>query len=352
MRAIRDHYAVARNITHGTPELALDDAGRRRGHEGAAVYGRLMAAAVPPATTPQKTHRYLRLALVLIVFTLLVSVALQSVVVTWEPLVIGWQPLASISHAFYTPGRDVFVGALFAASVVLLALSGRSRATTLLDVCAVFAPLIAIVPTGLADPRAVGHLPCPITVDCIPAEDIGTAKAGIAVYAVVVVAVVVATAVIRHRTRTPDRSARLVSIIAVTTAVVVVALAFAPALNESFPFNFWPVHSIHFAVTLLFFGVFSAVPILHAGGPLEPGESAPTPRQRSLYRWISGLLIADLVLLVVALLFRQTFGETPIVLVGEAVALILFAVFWGVQTFQRWDDPNPPSIIGRTSAPR
>ncbi|WP_431070986.1 hypothetical protein [Microbacterium phyllosphaerae] len=312
-----------------------------------------MAAADSPATTPQKTHRYLRLSLVLIVFTLLVSVVVQSIVVTWEPLMFGWHPLASISHTFYTAGRDIFVGALLAASVVLLALSGRSRATTLLDVCAVFAPLIAIVPTGLADTRAVGHLPCPILVDCIPAEDIGTAKAGIAVYAVVVVAVVITMAVIRHRTRTrtPNPSARLVSIIALVTAAVMVALAFWPALNETFPFNFWPVASIHFAVTLVFFGVFAAVPILYAGGPLEPGETPPTPRQRSIYRWIAGLLIVDLLLLVVALLFRQTFGETPVVLFGEAVALILFALFWCVQTFQRWNDPNPPSIVARQSLP-
>ncbi|WP_447913437.1 hypothetical protein [Microbacterium phyllosphaerae] len=310
-----------------------------------------MAAADSLATTPQKTHRYLRLSLVLIVFTLIVSVVVQSIVVTWGPLIVGWHPLASISHTFYTAGRDIFVGALLAASVVLLALSGRSRATTLLDVCAVFAPLIAIVPTGLADTRAVGHLPCPIMVECIPAEDIGTAKAGIAVYAVVVVAVVITMAVIRRRTRTPNPSARLVSIIALVTAAVVVALAFWPAVNEYFPFNFWPVHSIHFVVTLVFFGVFAAVPILYAGGPLDPGETPPTPRQRSIYRWIAGLLITDLLLLVVALLFRQAFGETPVVLFGEAVALILFATFWCVQTFQRWDDPNPPSIVARRPLP-
>lgn len=307
-----------------------------------------MAAADSPATTPQKTHRYLRLSLVLIVFALLVSVALQSFVVMWEPMMFGWNPLHSISHAIYTPARDVFAGALIATSVVLLALSGRSRATTLLDVCAVLAPLIAIVPTGLADTRAVGHIPCPIATECIPAGYVGSAKAGIAVYAVVVVAVVITMAVIRRRTRTPNRAAVLVSLFALVTAAVVTALAFAPALNEYFPFNFWPVNSIHFAVTLLFFGVFAAVPILYAGGPLEPGETPPTPRQRSVYRWIAGLLIADLVLLVVAVLFRQTFGETPVVLIGEAVALILFAAFWWVQTFQRWNDRNPPSI----AAPR
>lgn len=305
--------------------------------------------AVDDDTTPTglKTHRYLRLSLVFIVFALLLSVLIQTIVVSWQPLALGWEPLPSISHYFYTPARSIFVGALFAASLALLALSGRDRATTLLDISAVFAPVIAIVPTGLANRQRIGGFECPDNFECVPVELLGDMRLGIAVYVVVVIVSVITMAVIRARTHAPNRSARAVSIIAVTTAVALAALAFAPALNESFPFNFWPVHSIHFVVTLLFFGVFAAVPILYAGGPLEPGETPPTPRQRSIYRWISGLLITDLVLLGVALLFRQAFGETPVVLFGEAVALILFATFWWVQTFQGWNDANPPSIAAR-----
>ncbi|GAA1246410.1 hypothetical protein JOF42_003267 [Microbacterium phyllosphaerae] len=306
-----------------------------------------MAVDEDTAPTSLKTHRYLRLSLVFIVVTLLLSVVIQTIVTSWEPFALGWTPLPSISHYFYTPARTVFVGALIAASLALLALSGRDRATTLLDISALFAPLIAIVPTGLANHQRVGPFECPDIFECVPVEFQGDMRLGIAVYAVVVMALVITMAVIRLRTRTPNPSARLVSIIALITAAAVAALAFAPALNEYFPFNFWPVHSIHFVVTLLFLGVFAAVPILYAGGPLDPGETPPTPRQRSIYRWIAGLLIVDLLLLVAALAFRQVFGETPVVLFGEAVALILFAAFWWVQTFQRWDDPNPPSIVVR-----
>ena len=180
----------------------------------------IMAAADAPVTTGQKTHRCLRLALVLIVVALILAVVLQSIVVSWTPLIFGWNPLPSISHAFYTPVRDVFVGTLIAASVALLALSGRSRATTLLDVCAVFAPLIAIVPVGIADPRAVDRMPCPTAQECIPVDAVASAKAGIAVYAVVVVAVAVTMALIRRRTRTPNRSAMLVSSVRASLATV------------------------------------------------------------------------------------------------------------------------------------
>lgn len=309
-----------------------------------------MAAADDPATTGQKTHRYLRLSLVLIVFGLLAGVALQSIVASWNPVILGWHPLPSISHAFYTPVRDVFVGGLIATSVILLALSGRSRATTLLDICAVLAPLIAIVPTGITESEGVDGVPCPGPEDCIPTEYIDGAKAGIAVYAVVVVAAVVTMAVIRARRGTPSRGAALVSAIALGAAAVVVALAFIPGLDDGFPFNVWPVHSIHFAVTVAFFAVFAAVPILYARGPLDPDETPPTPAERRLYGWIAGLVILDLAVLVAAILFRQAFGETPLLLIGEAAALILFACFWWVQTFQRWDDTNPPSVVaGRPS---
>nr|WP_314841061.1 hypothetical protein [uncultured Microbacterium sp.] len=304
------------------------------------------AASDDTVTTGQMTHRYLRLTLVLAVFALLTSVLIETVVLSWQPLTFGWRLLPSISHYFYTPARDVFVATLIAASLALLALSGRGRATTLLDIAAVFAPLIAIVPTGIASGMRIDGAECPDSLECVPREYLDGVRLGVAIYAIVVIVVVVVLAIIRARRRSPARSALLVSLIAAIAAVVISALAFVPPLNEGFPFNFWPVNSIHFVATLLFFGAFAAVPILHARGASEPGETPPTARQRTIYRWISGLLIADLALLVAAVAFRQVFGEaSPFVLIGEAVALCLFAWFWWMQTFQRWDDPNPPGII-------
>lgn len=300
------------------------------------------------ASTSQKTHRYLRLSLVLLVFALLVSVAVETVVVSWQPFELGWDLLPSISHYFYTPARSVFVGALVSASVVLLALSGRNRATTLLDIAAVFAPLIAIVPTGIAPTQRVDGLTCPVSGDCVPAEYLDEVRSGVAVYAVVVITTVTVTAVIRARKRIRTPSATLVSIVAIAVALGVAALAFVPGLNEGFPFPVRPFPtSIHFLATLLFFGTFAAVPVFHSRGPLDERETAPTRRQQLTYRWIAGLMIADLLLLVAALALRGPLGDIPLVLIGETVALLLFAWFWWVQTFQRWDDADAPSIAAR-----
>ncbi|KJL29842.1 hypothetical protein [Microbacterium oxydans] len=306
----------------------------------------MTVAAVDPATTGQKTHRYLRLSLVFVVVALLASVAIEMVVVSWDPFMLGWNPLPSISHAFYTPVRSVFVGALIATSLAMLALSGRGREAILLDIAAVFAPLIAIVPTGIAPEHPIGDLRCPGTDDCIPTGYIGEVRAGVAIYVVVVLLVVVTMAAVRAKKQIVTPGAALVSGIAVLAAVVVAALAFIPGLNADFPFNFWPYPpSIHFLVTLLFFGTFVAVPVLHSRGPVDETETPPTPRQRSIYRWVARLLIADLLLLLAAFIFRDELGTFPLVLIGEAVALSLFAWFWWVQTFQRWDDANPPTLL-------
>jgi hypothetical protein len=304
-----------------------------------------MSLAADTATTGQKTHRYLRLSLVFVVFALLVSVAIETVVVSWEPFTLGWDPLPSLSHYFYTSARSVFVGSLIAASLALLALSGRNRATVLLDISAIFAPLIALIPTGIDADRPVDGLTCPGDAECIPDPYLGDVRAGVVAYVIVVLTVVVAMAVIRRTKRIRVPGAVLVSTIAVVTAVVLAVLAFVPALNADFPFNFWPFpSSIHFLVTLLFFGSFAAVPVLMSREPLDEGETPPTERQKTIYRWITRLMIADLLLLVAAFVLRDQLRGFPVVLVGEVIALCLFAWFWWVQTFQRWEDEDPPGL--------
>ncbi|MDQ0728436.1 hypothetical protein [Microbacterium sp. W4I20] len=303
----------------------------------------MTTAALTP--TGRKTHRYLRLSLVFVVFTLLASVAVQSFVVSWEPFTVGWQVLPSISHYFYTPVRSIFTGALIAASLALLALSGRGPAPTLLDIAALFAPLIAIIPTGINAERPIGDLTCPGTDDCVPGQYLEDARLGVAVYVIVVIVVVLTMMWIRKHQGITTPSALLVSSIAVVTAAVFAVFTFVPGLNDAFPLNFWPLpQSLHFLATLLFFGTFAAVPILHARGVADPTEKTPELWQKVFYRWVAGLMIADLVMLVAAFVLRNSLGGFPLVLIGEALALALFAAFWWVQTFQRWNDENPAGV--------
>ena len=91
-------------------------------------------------TSTQRTYRYVRIAIVGAVVLLLVSLA---------AVVVSDGPVSSISAMYYTPARGVFTGALFAIALALIALSGHSVEQALLDIAALFAPLIAIVPTPI-----------------------------------------------------------------------------------------------------------------------------------------------------------------------------------------------------------
>lgn len=312
------------------------------------------------APSALKTQRYLRLSLVFLIAALFIGVTIQTLVISWDPIEFGWQLLPSISHYFYTPARIVFVSVLIGASLALLSLSGRRRPSVYLDIAAVFAPLIAIVPTGIAPPAdadAGTAMTC-VGSSCVPADVLAEVRVSVATYVVVVIVVVAALYGIRRLKNLATTSAHgVVSTVAVVAAVGLAALAFLPGWSRDFPFNFPLIGSVHFAAVLLFFGSFAAVPILYGWRPPEADETPPTPRQRTIYRVVACLMVADLLFLVVVFIDSKLewglFGQAPVVLIGEAVALILFAWFWWQQTLQRWDDLSVPFIVagGADAAP-
>ena len=83
------------------------------------------------STSLQRTYRYLRIGIAGTVVAIFVAVGMAAADVGW---------LTSVSDYFYTPARNVFVGALIAASLALVALSGRGTERALLDAAALFAP--------------------------------------------------------------------------------------------------------------------------------------------------------------------------------------------------------------------
>jgi len=102
-------------------------------------------------TSTHRTYRYVRLSIVGATLVLAVSLAIE--------LATGGM-LSSVSAAFYTPAGHVFVGSLCAISLALLVLSGRSVEQSLLDIAAVFAVIIALVPTPVTDPTCSGETVC------------------------------------------------------------------------------------------------------------------------------------------------------------------------------------------------
>ncbi|WJL96070.1 hypothetical protein QSU92_02340 [Microbacterium sp. ET2] len=266
---------------------------------------------VASATSLARTYRYVRLAILGAVLAILVSVAAVAIGAGTAP--------ESLSAGFYTPARTVFTGSLFAVSLALLALSGRSVPQALLDVAAVLAPLVAIIPTPVE-----GVVPAAVHADVVN---------GLVTFLLVGVAGLVAAVVVARAQGTLTRG--VVTTLAVV-AVLVVGFPLWAVLDEGSLLRFG-----HLTATLAFFAVIAAVAGWTAWAP-----SSSRPSVRGVYGVIAiGIILAIVFLLAVFLLQLADPGapprDIPLVLIGEVVLLMLFAAFWVVETVRTWSDPDP-----------
>jgi hypothetical protein len=279
---------------------------------------------VNDSTSTQRTHRYLRLAIggtVVVIFVAML-VAVPSV---------GWLP--SISDYYYTPARNAFVGALIAASLALLALSGRGAERTILDAAALVAPLIALVPTVVRAGSVPGlDVPCGT---CVPPAVEPDVVNGVTTYLVILAGVIVLGVALSLAG--PVQGARFS--LALGAVVFTVVLVVGMALPEVF------LGWAHFLATVVFFGLMAADAILNAFW--RTTSEVPPRWLRIVYILIAVVLIVDLIALIVAtIVMWDGAGEVfPWILAGEAVALLAFLAFWWLQTWQRWNETDPASLL-------
>lgn len=278
------------------------------------------------STSLERTYRYLRIGVAGTVVAILLAVAHAATAYGW---------LTSISDYYYTPARNVFVGALLAASLALFALSGRGVERALFDAAALFAPLIAFVPTTLAPGSVPGVVvECPGAARCFPPQFEADAANGVFVYLVLggLVVLVTLTLAALKQVSLPQVWPSLL-IAAVVLAVVALSWMFA---RDAF------LQHAHFVATTAFFGLFAAAAVRNAFPRRGP---APTPAFRTLYIAIAAGLVVLLVAYAVLLPRTGTDG-IPIVLIVETAALALFFAFWVVQGIEKWSDPDPSIIAG------
>jgi len=277
---------------------------------------------VAPSTSPQRTYRYLRLAVAGTVVVIFVSMAIAA-------MSVGW--LTTVSDYFYTPARNAFVGALIAVAVGLLALSGRGLERALLDAAALFAPLIALIPTTLA-PGSVPGVDVPCAGRCFPPAYEADAANGVLTYLVVGILTVLIALFLAALRQVSLATAGWSLIVAVVVLAAVGAMwLFAPDLLLA---------QGHFVATIAFFALFALVALRNA----FPRRTAPPRRPfRAVYVGIAVGLAAVLIAYVV-LLPRADELDAPIVLIAEAVALVLFAAFWVTQCIEKWNDLDPSLV--------
>ncbi len=272
-----------------------------------------------PSTSLQRTYRYLRIGIAGMVVVIFASVGVAAASVGW---------LTSLSDYYYTSARTPFVGALIAVGFALLALSGRGLERGLLDAAALFAPLIALIPTTLA-PGTIADMDLPCRFRCFPPAFEADAANGIATYLITGTVVVIVAALLVILRQVPVAS------FAISGGVAIGVLA-AVGLSWAFARD-WVFAQGHFVATIAFFALFALVAVLAA----FPRRSDPPARVfRALYIVIAVLLVAVLAAYIAFLPQADTLG-IPLVLVAEAAALVLFSAFWIVQGIEKWSEPNP-----------
>jgi hypothetical protein len=293
------------------------------------------------STSLQRTYRNLRLGIAGTVVVIRVAVAVTS---------LGTGVLPSISAYYYTPARNLLVGALVAAAFGILVLSGRGLQRALLDAAASFAPLIALVPTAAGGAPFVDDASeCASGTRCLPASALPDVEVGVWSYLVVgVLVLMVAAGVTAVRSRSEGSGVwRAVGPSLGVAAVVLVAVGATWMLARHVVLQ-WG----HLVAAVAFFGLIAAVAVTNAVSRPSPAGMAAADRAghglRRAYLVIAVALVVDLVLTVAAVAAGLDGGDAasgrsgaPVVLIGEALALALFAVFWVLQSLQRWNDPDP-----------
>lgn len=267
-------------------------------------------------TSTQRTYRYVRLSIVAATLVLAVSVGLE---------VARAGVLPSISAAFYTPAGNLFVGSLCAIALALLVLSGRSIEQGLLDVAAVFALVVALVPTPISDASCEGG------AVCVPSAAVpGVINNGVSVASLSVVVLISAAVLARTQ-----GSAGWGTVVTLLGTALIVAGFVTWALSD-FPTFLRGSHNVA-AV-----GFFSVIGVVAAVSAWRPQRSLR--RFRVLYAAVAvgilGVLLALVAVLVVGAA-TATVGGVPVIFLGESVVVVLFAVFWLVQTVELWDAPDP-----------
>lgn len=258
----------------------------------------------------------------------------------------------SISAYYYTPVQSVFVGALLALGLAMIALWGR---TVIEDAClnlaGMLAPVVAFVPTLDANycslATATGGVRKPAGQS---AEDDEVAKQALiaansdavnnnfstllVVIGVVLAFIAVAGGVLLYRRLRRGRG----SIAEASGYVVTWVAALLLWLVGLIRFNTekdWFDREAHWTSAVVMFGLV-IVAVLLAGHD-----------QRGRWRWtywvlgVAMLATAAFIYLTASSLWEDTWWAVHKIFLIEAVLIFLLAVFWTVQTIERRDEGAP-----------
>jgi hypothetical protein len=266
--------------------------------------------------TSLRTYRYLRLGIASTILVITVAVIAASVGTTVKD---------SISSYYYSSARELVVAALVAVGFGFLAISGRGPQRVLLDLAALFAPLIGLLPA--CDPEATS---------CVSDEVVDSVRVAIWTYAAVALLVFTLALVVRKLfSEEPFRFADLVySFLPAVAVSAILFWAFYGRQELLFPAG-------HRVATVAFFIILIALAFARGRGKTESSLTTPTRSQRGFYYVAGGLMTVGLGGSIAFTLAGDLGLGFPVVLAFEYLALATFSAFWFVQTFENWNIHDP-----------
>lgn len=294
-----------------------------------------------------KSYRYLRSGMVAMLVGLAVAVVYQSV---QQGFLLG-----SISAYYYTPAQAIFVGALIALALAMIALQGKTPSEDVfLNLGGMLAAVVAIVPTARsADFTAAVHacradnsianVDCPTVTALADATQANVQNNMVALFVIGLLGLV-ATVVFALRDYGSRWRRGLVA--AICAAVVLYAAAIvAFAVSVS-----WFVDSAHYLAAIGLFLCMIVVVVANAirhhldATSMTRAHAALASYDR--YAWIAWGMVAVAV------------GGAVLWLTGfitlfwvETAVIVMFGLFWVVQTTESWRETETVSSPATTTRP-
>ena len=266
-----------------------------------------------------KTWRYLRLAMIALV------IALATAVIYEIARRGGDCVQTSISAYYYTHAQAVFVGALVAIGACLISLRGSTdHEDVLLNLAGMLAPVVAFVPTPHAGDCA--------SLEGVPQDPTPNIENNITALLVVGLAAFAFLAGLALWDRTHNATPRRPGTVALVGYGVAVAL-WAGGGVVFLAARGWFVGHAHIWAAVAMFTCIIAVAVVNAFS-FKRKQGDPDARNR--YLWIGVLMPVSVVALLV-------FGGKYDVLEAEAAAILLFAIFWAIQTQELWYEGLRPN---------
>ncbi|MFZ6004209.1 MAG: hypothetical protein ACOYXM_09785 [Actinomycetota bacterium] len=273
-----------------------------------------------------RTYRYLRIGMLGAVVLLGASVWKEGGDPCWE---------TSISAYWYTPAQPVFVGVLLAIGFAMIVIKGRTvYEDTALNFAGMFAPVVALVPTGPPKKADQCNVTVPPGIDDMVENNVwALLAAGLFCLAVGFGIAVV----LRRSIRAPfevDTGSW------VTLAVSSVVVGGAIVLNNIWDYGELTRYAHGNAARLMFGCMFLAAVFAAIEARNRAKEGARPNQERVSQGRYQNAYIVTALGMAGGLLFLgvDLFGAHE-VLALETWEILWFGAFWAVQTAERWNEP-------------